>query len=189
MQKIASIMIFAVIFAAGCGTINQNIQARKNLSKCKYDLERIELKKVNLKGLEIRSIDFTGYLKITNTTTGEVALDYIDGDIYLDKYKTSTLAHNRLLRIKAGASVVEELLLQVPFESALKALGHRPADITVVARLHMNLLIGSFTLPTPIVIEVRKKFPIPYDKIEDAIVKQTKNINGNTVKKKLKKIF
>jgi len=48
MKKIHSIVLF-IIFFAGCGLINKNINARKNIKHCKFEFEKFQSVKLDFK--------------------------------------------------------------------------------------------------------------------------------------------
>lgn len=175
MKKIFLLCSLLVIVSS-CKTMDDNINARKNLSKCKYEFEKIEVTNIKLKGLIIRYVDFNIYLKITNTTNNDVALDRIEGKIFLDKHKTSNFKHKKFIRIKPGKSAIEPVTTRVIFPSVVKSIGKRPKNIIIKAKAYVSLLVGSGNLKTPVAIEVQKKFPIPYNKIDKEIKKRSKKI-------------
>ncbi|MCP4130320.1 MAG: hypothetical protein GY754_05005 [bacterium] len=182
------IITLAVLVMTSCATLKQNIEARKNLKNCKYELVTVKLKKVDLDGISVKSLYFDLHLKITNTTKSEVALDRVEGNIFLDRYQTSKISHKKFVRIKPSQSAVEVIEIMVPFKQAVKSLGRKPDKIIVKAKVFVNIMIGSFSLRTPISIEVTKAFPIPYDEIEKIIRKNAKNIK-KTIKSKIRKFF
>lgn len=185
MKKIIlSGMISIFAFASGCSTVDQNINARKNLAKCKFDLEKLALNRVNFTGIEPKNADFDIYLKITNPNNDDVVLDRIDADIFLDQTKTTTINHKKFLRIKGGTSETEKLELTLPGSAIIKLAGKKPENITVDATAYVNIIIGSYTLQTSIKVKVKKTFPIPYDKIKEAIEKKkSETINSGGIKK------
>jgi hypothetical protein len=166
MKRICIALIGIAFFGLSCSTLDQNVLARKNLAKCKFEVSSVEPTKVDYSGLNIKSVDFIVNLKITNKSNGEVALDHVEGEIFLDSTKAATIAHKNLVRIPAGKSKVEPINVSVPFSKTVSAIGKLPKDITIAAKLYVNIMIGSFTLPTPIVVEAKHTMPIPYDKIK-----------------------
>jgi LEA14-like dessication related protein len=172
MKKTAIFVSMIALTIISCATVDQNIKARKDLEKCRYDLDSIEVVDVKLDGAQIKDADFNIYLKITNTTDGDVALDSVDGDLYLDDAKTTDIIHKNFVRIKKGQSSVEKIYVSVPVGSVMKLLGHKPENITVDARVKVNILIGSHTLETPFVAHVKKTFPIPWDRINEMFQKK-----------------
>ncbi len=190
MKKALILIALLSLFSTSCGTLQQNIQARKNLAKCKYDFKKLELVKVSLKGLKPKWVHFDGYLEITNRAGSEVALDRVEGDIYLDRYKTSKISHPRFVRIPAGEKKTEKIRLKVDFGKTLKAASRRPENITIEAKVYMTIMIGTITLKTPIAITVKQTFPIPWGEIKKQVKKQGgKAFDKIKKRKKFKKLF
>lgn len=165
------LLLIPFLTQISCSTLDLNAQARKNLAKCKFEFERVELKKVNISGLKVRSLDLDVFLKITNKAASDVALDHLEGEIYLDDFKASKISHKRFVRIKPGKTVIEPVEVHVPFADALKGLGHKPEYIIVKAKVYVNIMIGSYTFPTPFDVSVEQKFKVPYDEIEKQLKK------------------
>jgi len=191
MRKAAVSISLILLFATACGTLQQNIDARKNLAKCKYKFRKIELVKVSFKGIKPKWVHFDAFLDITNKAKSEVALDSITGDIFLDRYKTSQIQHKHFVRIQPGEIKTEKVRLKVDFGKTLKAASKRPEKITLQAKVYMTIMIGSYTLKTPFAIKVRATFPIPWKEI----TRQAKKQGGKAIrklgkkKKKWKKYF
>lgn len=194
-KSLAFLIVFSFLFHF-CGTINQNLQARKDLANCKYDLEKIELNKIDFdNGIIPKSVWFDVYLKITNTARNDVALDRVEAEIFLDEKKLTDLAHKNFVRIAPQNFAVEKIALEIGFNAISSAAQKKPENITVQATVYINILIGSFTLKTPFAVAVKKTFPIPYDLIEkeiqkkkNAAVDKLKDVK-ESAKSQLKKVF
>jgi LEA14-like dessication related protein len=203
MKKLYVSMGLALfILASGCSTVDQNIKARKNIQKCKFEFHDFKLDDVKFKGVKPEEVSFFIYLKITNPTADDVVLDHVEADIYLDENKTTSIKHKKFLRIKPKTPVVEKIAMELPASALLNLKGKRPQDLTLDAQIFVNVLIGSFTLDTNVMIPVKKTFPIPWDKIDAKIDQHTKGLTDKAgkagdkakdktkdMKKKLKKKF
>jgi len=199
MKKIAlyaAIISVPIFLGASCSILDQNINARKNLANCKYELQKVVPTGIKLDGLKLKSVDFDFYLKITNTAKSDVALDRIEADIYLDDNKVANASHKQFVRIKPSKSATEIFSSEVPFASIIKAIGKKPKDIIIVAKVYVSLLIGEHTIKTNYSITVKQKFPIPYKKINKLIKeeakKAVKSLKGKSKKElrdELKKKF
>lgn len=172
MKRIILWITALLIGTTGCSTIQQNIDARKNLTKCKYEYDRIELRKVEIGDLQLQTLDFNVYVKITNNSPTDVALDKVEGDLLLDEYKTLNLSHKKFIRIKPKESKSEPIVVHIPFRTAMKNLGHRPENLTVKAKLYMTVMIGEKNITSPYPFEAEKTFPIPWDQINAELKKQ-----------------
>ncbi len=169
---VLSLIMLSALFS--CKSIQENIDARKNLTKCKYEFIKIEPVSVTLDGVKLKSVQFDAKFRITNTTKTDVAMDKISGTILLDNNQAGTLTHARYVKIKKGASAVEPISISIPFKSAMKALGHMPKYITFDLKVYMNLIIGKYNLGASIPVNVKIKTPVPYDTIKKMMVKQAK---------------
>lgn len=172
MKHVFLIVTVLFIIATGCQTVQQNIDARKNLTKCKYEYDKIKLRKVEIGGLQLQTLDFNIYVKITNNSSTDVALDKVEGDLFLDEHKTLNISHKKFLRIKPKEEKSEPIVVHIPFRSAAKVLGHRPENLTVKAKLYMTVMIGEKHITSPYPFEAEKTFPIPWDQINAEIKKQ-----------------
>lgn len=172
MKIKAFTLIFIAAFAFSCATVEQNIIARKNLEKCEFRFINIVPERVNISGTSIESVDFTVNLEVNNKSDGEVVLDRVEGDIILDENKAASISRSDLSRIPAGEIKVEPINVNVPFKDAIKAASGMPDEIIVKARVYVNILIGYYTLNTPVVFRVERTFPVPYDRIKEMAVEQ-----------------
>ncbi|TAL35424.1 MAG: hypothetical protein EPN93_10350 [Spirochaetes bacterium] len=170
MRKTLLFMVLAACAAMlSCGTVDQNIRARKNIEKCKFELNDLKLNRIEFNGIAPKQADFDLFLKITNPTEDDVVLDRVEADIYLDRDKTTSIEHKKFLRLKGKDSAIEKIDLSLPASALFKLAGKRPETVTVDAKVFVNILIGSFTLETSISVPVKKTFPIPWDKIDAEI--------------------
>ncbi len=159
------IALFLVLFAANfsaCSTADKNLAARERLEKCRYELDRIAFVGLQRKGFAIRAIECDVFLRITNTTDGEVILDRIAGTFSLDKKGAGSFEHRRTVRIAKGASAVEKIRVRIPLAKAVRAVSALPKNITVNADVFVSLVIGSRIIGTPYVAKVSRTFAIPY---------------------------
>lgn len=178
MKKIVVIILVSLTIFS-CKTMQENIQARKNLEKCKYEFKELLVKSVSIRKGKLKDVVFDTTFKITNNADSDVAMDRMTGKIYLDKRRTATLAHRQFLRIKPGKSKNAPIEVTVPFSKTIKAIGRFPKEITLEVTVYMSLMIGEVNLVTNIPITVRQTFPVPYDKIQRMV--------GKAIKKSLKK--
>ncbi|GEM_PF-1259208 len=176
MKKIIAPVAVIFLFGASCQTVQDNVDARKNLAKCTYEFDRIELRKVEIGGVRLQTMDFNVFVKITNNSPTDVALDKVEGDIFLDEHKTINISHKKFLRIKPGESASEPIVLHIPFASALKTIGHRPENLTVAVKIYMTLMLKEKHITSPYPLDVEKTFPIPWDQINAEIKKQSGQI-------------
>lgn len=178
MKKIIMLLLLALVFVS-CESIQENIDARRNLSKCKYQFIRVEPKSIKLDKANLKEINFNALFKITNTTKTDVAMDHIAGTIYLDNHKTATFSHKKFVKINPGKSSTETISLNVPFIEAMKSLGGKPKYIVFKAKVYMNLIIGKYTVNTNIPIDLEQKVAIPYSTIKKLIQKEAKKAVKN----------
>lgn len=159
---------------SSCATIQQNIDARTYLAKCKFEYAGFKVTGVTFSsGILVDSVDLEADVKITDTTDRDVALDHATFSFFLDKNPVLDVAHKNFVRIAPTASAVEPVAVRLPFGGIVKTLGHRPDTLGVKAKLWVTLLVGKDTWETPLVIPVEVEIPIPYDQI-DAFVAQKK---------------
>jgi len=237
MKKTGFLIFFMLSFAA-CGTIDQNLQARKQLANCQYDFETFELQEIGFAPLilingkylnftepssapvliqnreQIQMKNFTVkletvaldlFLKITNTTEHPVALDAVEGNLYLDGKKSARIEHKHFVRIEPGKFSIEKIFVSLPVED-LEAIDRKEVkEFSVEAAVQINILMGSFTLKTPFTVTVKKTFPMPYEKIDakmdpvkEKVQEQLDSLKEklpdagelkDQAKKKLKKLF
>jgi hypothetical protein len=174
MKKIPLLVLSLSLVLASCATVQQNIDARAYLAKCKYEYAGLKVTGVTFaSGILIDAVDLQVAVKITDTSDKDVALDHAEFSFFLDKNLVLDVAHKQFVRIAPKASATEPIDVRVPFGSIVKTLGHRPEKIGVKAKLWVTLLVGKDTWQTPLVIPVEVEVPIPYDQI-DAFVAQKK---------------
>jgi len=186
MNKIYTALTALILIAyTGCSTVDQNVKARKNIGKCKFDFSGIEFNKLNMGEKGPASIDLTALLTIANPNDSDVVVDHVNADIYLEQKKVGTLQHKNFVRIKAGSSAVERIAVNVPFSAGLLLTGKRPETLTIDATVYINILVGNYTLPTPAAMPVKKTVPVPWDKIDRDLSSKKENVSGK-IKKFLK---
>ena len=169
MRKTVLVFLCALFAAAGCSTIDQNLNARKNLEKCTFEVAALEFVKLNGKASRPESIDLNALLKVTNPNASDVALDHVDADILIDGKKAAAVSHKNFVRIKAKSSVTEKAAVNIPF-SAEWVTGKRPETVTIDGEVYLNIMIGDYTLPAPTAVKIKKTVPIPWDRIAKALV-------------------
>jgi len=182
MKKTIIFILLIIISSTACETLQQNLQARKNLAKCKYTFKKINLVRVELKGITPKWVHFDAYLNIKNNAASDVALDRVTGDIFLDNYNTSQFQHKHFITIKPGFTKTEKIRVKVDFAKALKALSGKPKNITLQAKVYMTIVIGKITLKTPFAFKVKQTFPIPWRAIQRQITRKGGKL-FNTLKK------
>ncbi|MFC1670171.1 hypothetical protein ACFL20_07230 [Spirochaetota bacterium] len=185
------IMIILMAFTVGCGTIKQNIKARQNLKKCKFKFEKVTFDKISFKKKIIpKAVNLDLFLKITNPTKDDVALDKVRAVVYLDRIKTTKLKHNKFVRIEAKNSSVEKIDIKIPM-SALKNFTRkkRPKNTIIDGKVFINLLVGDSVIKTDFFVRIKASLPIPWKEIDAAIAKRkAKYINKFKLKKKKKRL-
>jgi len=173
------LLLGAAFVLASCATVQQNIDARKYLEKCKYEYDGLDVRDVHFSsGILIDSVDFTVKVKITDTTDRDVALDHADLDFFLDGNEVIQTKHKRFVRLAPQESTTEPIAATLPIGGILKTLGHRPETMEVKAKLWVTLLVGKDTWKTPIVIPVDYSMPVPWDKIDAFVDKKKKELEA-----------
>jgi hypothetical protein len=90
----------AVILVTSCATVQQNIDARTFLAKCRYEYAGVKVTGVRFStGILIDSVDLDVKVKITNTTDRDVALDHAELSFFLDSNRVLDAAHREFVRI------------------------------------------------------------------------------------------
>lgn len=177
-------LALAAVALSSCATVQQNIDARTYLAKCKYEYAGIKVTGVEFSlGILIDLVDFDVRVKITDTTDRDVALDHADLAFYLDANHVLDAAHKRFVRIAPQAFSTETVAVRVPFAGALKSLGHRPGTIGVKAKLWVTLLVGKDTWETPIVIPLEADFPVPWSEIDAYVAQKKKQMEDEAAAK------
>jgi len=171
-SSVAALAVGALL-AASCATLSENIDVRKTLAECQYNLADLDVKDVKFSsGIVVSEVDFVAKLKITNPTKHDAALDHAVFDFFLDDQAVGHAEHQRFTLVKAGQSAVEPLQVGVPLEGVLATLGHRPATLKVKAQLWVTLVVAGKAWKTPLVVPVEFETPVPWKKIDQAIEKQ-----------------
>jgi len=174
MKKPLLFLGLVAVLSVSCATVQQNIDARTYLAKCKFEYAGTKVTGVTFaSGILIDSVDLEVAVKITDTTDKDVALDHAEVSFFLDKNPILDIAHKNFVRIAPKASSTEPISVRLPFGGIVKTLGHRPEMLGVKAKLWVTLLVGKATWETPIVIPIEVEVPVPYDQI-DAFVAQKK---------------
>jgi hypothetical protein len=174
----------AAVWVISCATVQQNIDARTFLAKCRYEYAGLKVTGVQFStGTLIDSIDLEARVKITNTTDRDVALDHADLSFFLDKNHVLDAAHKSFVRIVPNASSTEPVAVGLPFAGILKSLGHRPETIGIKAKLWVTLLVGKDTWETPVVIPLEVEVPVPYDQIDPFVAQRKKHLEEEAAAK------
>ena len=63
MKKITAALFCACAVFAGCSTFDRNLEARKNLEKCTFEVTALEFVKLNGGGASPESADFNAETK------------------------------------------------------------------------------------------------------------------------------
>lgn len=189
MKKIFILGLTAVL-AASCATVQQNIDARTFLAKCRYEYAGAKVTAVRFStGIVIDSVDMQVNVRITNTTDRDVALDHADLSFFLDNNHVFDMAHNKFVRIVPAASSTEPIAVGLPFAGILKSLGHRPETLGIKANLWVTLLVGKSTWETPVVIPLEVEVPVPYDQIDAFVAERKKQLQDDAADQARKKIL
>jgi hypothetical protein len=184
MKAIFPILGLSALLVASCATVQQNIDARAFLSKCRYEYAGLRVTGVRFStGTFIDTIDLDLKVKITNTTDRDVALDHADLAFFLDKNPVLELAHKNFVRVVPKTSSTETVAAGLPFAGILKTLGHRPETIGIKAKLWVTLLVGKATWETPVVIPLEVNVPVPYDQIDAFVAQRTKQLEQDAAAK------
>ena len=179
MKKTLFLLGLAGLLMASCATVQQNIDARTYLAKCKYEYAGLRVTGVKFSsGTLIDTVGFDVMVKITDTTDRDVALDHADLSFFLDKNPVLDTEHKNFVRIAPKASSTETVAADLPFAGILKSLGHRPEKLGVKAKLWVTLLLGKDTWQTPIVIPFEVEVPIPYDQIDAFVAQRQKQLEA-----------
>lgn len=150
---------------AGCSTVDLNKKARTDLSQCRFDISGIEFESIKKGEKGPESADFRVFLTIINPNDNDVILDHLDADLFLDQTKVATIHHSDFAQIKANASSIEQIVVNVPFQAFAVLFGKHPESLGADASIYVNILIGEFTLSTPVIVQVHKSIPVPWDTI------------------------
>ncbi|MGA2641741.1 MAG: hypothetical protein ABSG21_12670 [Spirochaetia bacterium] len=167
MKNFRFLLGLAGILLTSCATVQQNIDARTYLARCRYEYAGLKVTGVQFStGTLIDSVNLDANVKITNTTERDVALDHADLSFFLDKNPVLDMSHKNFVRIVPRASSTETVAVGLPFAGILKSLGHRPQTLGIKAKLWVTLLVGKDTWETPVVIPLEVEVPVPYDQID-----------------------
>jgi len=163
---VRALRLLGVLLCGSCATLQQNIAARENLKKCKYELEAISLRGVHLDGLKVETVDLDVHLRVTNTTDQVVAFDRVDAEVTLDDTQIAEVVHTTFVRIAPGESVVEPVHLSIPLAEAASNLGRLPDEVVIKGLVYPTMIVGDEAVETSVVIPITRVFRIPYDDIE-----------------------
>jgi hypothetical protein len=179
MKNLLLLLGGLAVALTSCATVQQNIDARTYLAKCRYEFAGLSVTGVTFSsGIIVDSVDLSVRVKVTNTTDRDVALDHADLAFFLDKNPVLETAHKNFVRIAPAASATEPVAVTLPFGGIVKTLGHRPEVIGVKAKLWVTLLVGKSTWETPLVIPVDVEIPVPYDQIDAFVAKKKQELEA-----------
>ena len=187
----SELILLALVGAliSSCATVQQNIDARTYLAKCKYEYAELNVTGVQFSsGIVIESVNFIVRVKITNTTDRDVALDHANLSFFLDKNHVLDTMHKNFVRIVPKAFSTEPVAVSLPFGGIIKTLGHRPQTLGIKAKLWVTLLVGKDTWETPIVIPLEVEVPIPWDQIDTYVAQKKKQMEEEAVQKARKSV-
>ena len=183
------LLALAGFLLISCSTVQQNIDARAYLAKCKYEYAGLNVTGVAFSsGILIDSVDFDVRVKITNTTDRDVAFDHADLSFFLDRNHVLDVAHQRFVRIIPGAFSTETVAVGLPFGGFMKTPGRRPQTLGVKAKLWVTLLIGKDTWETPLVVPLEVEVPIPWDQIDVYVAQKKKQMEEEAAEKARKSL-
>jgi len=179
----------ACVLVISCATVQQNIDARTYLAKCKYEYAGLNVTGVEFSsGILIDSVSFDVRVKITNTTDRDVALDHADLSFFLDGNHVLDAAHKRFVRIEPETFSTETVAVGLPFAGVMKSIGHRPQTLGVKAKLWVTLLVGKDTWETPVVIPLEVEIPIPWDQIDVYVAQKKKQMEDEAAERARKSL-
>ena len=179
----------ACVLVISCATVQQNIDARTYLAKCKYEYAGLNVTGVEFSsGILIDSVSFDVRVKITNTTDRDVALDHADLSFFLDGNHVLDAAHKRFVRIEPETFSTETVAVGLPFAGVMKSIGHRPQTLGVKAKLWVTLLVGKDTWETPVVIPLEVEVPIPWDQIDVYVAQKKKQMEDEAAERARKSL-
>lgn len=177
MKKVLPLVGLAGLLLASCATVHENIDARAYLARCKYQFAGLAITGVTFTtGTIINTVNTEVFVKVTDPTHRDVALDHAQFAFYLDNNHVLDAAHQRFVRIPAGTSHTAEVAADIPFPGVVKSLGHPPKVLQVRAKLWVTLLVGKSNWVTPIVIPITVNYPIPYNKIDQYVAQRQKQL-------------
>jgi len=174
----------AAMLASSCATVQQNVDARTYLAKCKYEYAGLTVTGVHFSsGIDVDTVDLRVLVKITDTTDKDVALDHAAFALFLDASHVLDVAHNRFVRIAPKAFSTEPVDVGLPFGGIVKSLGHKPQKIGIKAKLWVTILIGKSTWETPVVIPLEVEMPVPYDQIDKFVAQRKQELEKEAADK------
>lgn len=185
MKKyIVPALCFAFVLSfLSCKTLQQNLDARKNLAKCKYELLELHPRSVKLQGSRLSSVNIDALFRIENKSSTDVTMEKMDGTILLDNRRATTFTHKKVLHIKKGHSGKGSVTFSIPFKDAIKALGSMPKYISFDITVYMNIVIGKYSLGTAIPVKVKIKKKVPYKTIRKLVVREAaRSLKGGSLK-------
>jgi len=205
-----------LIFVFSCKTIDQNIKARTSLSKCKYDIEKVEFDKLiisddivvdgnSIKDIKSAAINIlTNFLPKIIAKNFEISIDKAFFNLYLSIENTTkdevvldhfdaivSLNNNKVLEFKHNVfkriKPGEKSIEKINFELPFDSIKlKKPEKIGFTVTFYMNIIIGSITLKDIFKITISKEFNVPYDEI-NKIIDSAKDKIINTVKDRVEK--
>ncbi|MCP4228773.1 MAG: LEA type 2 family protein [bacterium] len=146
---ISAITIAILTLSFGCKTVER----RKNLEKCDFDLESVEIMDVTL-----TKVNMVAKVKIYNPNDDKVILDRMDYKIYSEKTLLAEGSHRKKVEIASGASRTVSLSIN----SELKSLGTGILNAitgggetlyTIMGTAYIDSVIGTLDFP----FETQKK--------------------------------
>jgi hypothetical protein len=183
MKSLLVLLGAVAVITASCATVQQNVDARKLLAECRWEWAGVKVTGVQFsQGIVIDAVNLEASVKLTNTTSRDVALDHATLSFLLDKNPVLDTAHQKFVRVAPTVSVVEPVSVVLPFSGIVKALGHRPEVLGVRAKLWVTLLIGKDTWETPLVIPVDVDVPVPYDQIDAFVAQKKKELEAEAAR-------
>ena len=183
MRSLLVLLGTVAFCASSCATLQQNVDARKLLSECRWEWAGVKVTGLQFtQGILVDSVSLDASVKLTNTTNRDVALDHATLGFLLDGNPVLDTAHQKFVRVAPGASVTEPVSVVLPFSGIVKTLGHRPEVLGVRAKLWVTLLVGKDTWETPLVIPVNVDVPVPYDQIDAFVAQKKKELEAESAR-------
>jgi len=213
MRKLFILLLLGII---SCSVVDQNIKARTSLSKCKYDVEKLEFDKVvilddiTIDGNDIKDVKSAAISVLTKVLPKVMANDFevkvdkvffnsyvsientTDNEVALDHFIGEVLIDgNKVFDFKH-----DKFTRIKPKEKTIETINisvpfdsikiKKPEKIGIKVTFYMNIMIGGVTLKDLFKITVQKDFPIPYDKINQ-LINQAKDKVINIIKERVQK--
>lgn len=144
-RRIALILMMITIIALSFSC--KTVERRKNLEKCAFDLESVEVMDISL-----TEVDMVAKIKISNPNDDKVILDRIDYQIYSDKTLLAKGSHREKEEIASGMSRTVSLTITSDLSNLGKGVlnaitGGGDTTYTVKGTAYLDSIIGTLEFP------------------------------------------